>query len=506
MPNQPHPLKILYLAAEVVPFAKTGGLADVAGSLPKVIKAIGHDIRIALPRYGRVSIEKFGLKPVLGPFDVPMDNQFDPAMLLQGHIDDVPVYFIDNARYFDRENIYMYPDDAERFIFYCRAAVEMCRQLNWQPDVIHCNDWHTAIIPNWLKTIYAEDPFFIDTATVYTIHNLQYQGIFGYRVLEVAGIDEYGFIYHPETADINEVVDFMARGILFADVINAVSPRYAQEIMSPEFGERLDPILRERKERVFGILNGIDHEVMNPETDPYIAAHFNRDSLDRRTENKLALQAEANLPPDPKIPLLGIISRLADQKGFDILTAAIDPILNLNLQFVLLGTGDQHYHQLFTKLAQNHPGKLSVFLTFNAALAQKIYAGTDMFLMPSRFEPCGLGQMISMRYGSIPIVRRTGGLADTVQDFDPRTELGTGFVFDTYDRWGLFTAIVRALEHYKNPDRWRKIQVQAMSQDFSWEASARQYIDLYHKALAFERQEADVPVPNPLQSTWTARP
>ncbi len=506
MTDQSHPLKVLYLAAEVVPFAKTGGLADVAGSLPKAIKALGHDIRIALPRYGRVSVEKFGLQPLLGPFAVPMDDQSDPATILQGSVGDVQVYFVDSARYFDRENIYMYPDDAERFIFYCRAAIEMCRQLNWRPDVIHCNDWHTAIVPNWLKTLYAEDPFFVDTATVYTIHNLQYQGIFGYRVLEIAGIDEYGFIYHPETADINEVVDFMARGILFADVINAVSPRYAQEIMTPEFGERLDPILRERKDRVFGILNGIDYEVMDPETDPYIPAHFSRDSLERRIENKLALQAEANLTQDPGISLVGIIGRLADQKGFDILAEAIDPILSLDLQFVLLGTGDQHYHQLFTRIAQSYPGKVGIFLTFNAPLAQKIYAGTDMFLMPSRFEPCGLGQMIAMRYGSVPVVRRTGGLADTVQDFDPATEQGTGFVFDKYDRWALFAAIVRAVEHYKDPDRWRKLQVQAMQQNFSWEVSARQYIDLYNRALAFERQEADVPVLNPLQTTWTGRP
>lgn len=506
MTDQPHPLRVLYLAAEVVPFAKTGGLADVAGSLPKAIKALGHDIRIAMPRYGRVSVDKFHLQPVLGPFPVPMDDTSEPATILQGSIGDVPVYFVESARYFDRENIYMYPDDAERFIFYCRAAVEMCQRMNWRPDVIHCNDWHTAIIPNWLKTIYAEDPFFSDTATVYTIHNLQYQGIFGYRVLEIAGIDEYGFIYHPETADINEVVDFMARGILFAEIINAVSPRYAQEIMTPEYGERLHPILRERKERLFGILNGIDYEAMNPETDPYIAAHFNRDSLDRRVANKLALQAEANLPQDPHIPLVGIIGRLADQKGFDILAAAIDPILNLNLQFVLLGTGDQHYHQLFTRIAESQPGKAAIFLTFNAPLAQKIYAGSDMFLMPSRFEPCGLGQMIAMRYGSVPIVRRTGGLADTVQDFDPATEQGTGFVFDDYNPWSLFAAVVRAVENYKDPDRWRKIQRQAMSQDFSWETSARQYVDLYYKAIAFERQEADVPVVNPLESTWTVKP
>ncbi|MBC7232734.1 MAG: glycogen synthase [Chloroflexi bacterium] len=484
------PLKILYLAAEMVPFAKTGGLADVAGSLPKAIRALGHDIRVSMPRYGRIDPIRFGLQEVLPAFPVPMDKQMEEAAVLQGTIaSDVPVYFIENAKYYDRDGIYMYPDDAERFIFFCRSALEMLKRLNWRPDIIHCNDWHTAIIPNWLKTVYKDDPFFAQTATVYTIHNLAYQGIFGYRVLEIAGIAEYGFMYHPEMADLAEVVDFMARGIFFADVINTVSEKYAQEILTPEFGEKLDPLLRDRRDRLFGILNGIDYEVMNPATDKYIVQNYDVEHLEKRVQNKLALQQQANLKQDAGIPLIGIISRLTDQKGFDILGDVLDHVLDLDLQLIVLGTGDPHYHEMFSRIAQAYQGKAAVFLTFNAELAQRIYAGTDMFLMPSRFEPCGLGQMIAMRYGSVPIVRATGGLADTVKDFDPRTGEGNGFSFARYDRWALFATIVRALENYKYKDTWRRLQIKGMTADFSWNASARKYVDLYYRAIAARGKE-----------------
>lgn len=490
MTKEQQPLKILLLSAEAVPFAKTGGLADVAGSLPKAIRALGHDIRVAMPRYGRIDPEKFELKEILPAFPVPMNKQVEEATVLQGHIaPDVPVYMIENAKYYDRDGIYMYPDDAERFIFFCRSSLEMLHRLDWQPDIIHCHDWHTAIVPNWLKTIYKGDPFFAQTATVYTIHNLAYQGIFGYRVLEIAGIDEYGFMYHPEMADLTEVVDLMARGIFFADVINTVSEKYAQEILTPDFGEKLDPLLRDRRDRLFGILNGIDDKVMNPATDKYIAQNYDVDTLEKRAKNKLALQQEANLNVDAAVPLIGIISRLTDQKGFDILGDVIDHLLDLDLQFVLLGTGDPHYHEMFSRVAQAYSGKAAVFLTFNAELAQKIYAGSDVFLMPSRFEPCGLGQMIAMRYGSVPVVRATGGLADTVKDFDPQTGEGNGFSFEPYDRWALFAAIVRAVENYKYKDTWHKLQVKGMTADFSWNASARKYVDLYYRALAARGKE-----------------
>lgn len=485
------PLKILLLAAEVVPFAKTGGLADVAGSLPKAIRALGHDIRVAMPRYGRISPHRFNLMRVLDPFPVPMDDRSEQAELMQTSLDgDVPVYMIENARYFDRDGIYMYPDDAERFIFFCRGMLEAVKRLDWQPDIVHCHDWHTALIPNWIKTIYAHDPFFENVASVYTIHNLAYQGIFGYRVLEVAGIDEYGFVVHPDTVDLNEVVDFMGRGIFFSDVINAVSETYSREILTPEYGEKLDPLLRDRRDRLFGVLNGIDLDEFDPATDSYLEANYNLESLDQRVHNKLSLQREAGLRQDPHVPVVGIIARLTDQKGLDLVTSTLEAVLqHLGAQFVLLGTGEQRYHDFFSELSDRFPEQAGIFLTFNASLARRIYAGSDIFLMPSRFEPCGLGQMIAMRYGSVPLVRAVGGLADTVSDYDPVSGNGTGFVFTTYDPMALYTSLVRAVETYRHRDIWRELQVRCMQQDFSWEKSARKYVELYNRARAFRAQD-----------------
>lgn len=497
--SQNEPLKILVMAAEVVPFAKTGGLADVAGALPKAIRALGHDVRVAMPRYGRIEPTMFQLQEAIPSFDVPMNHSVEQAGLQQATIaPDIPVYMVESARYFDREGLYMYPDDAERFIFFCRATLEALRHLDWQPDVIHCHDWHTAIVPNWLKTIYEDDPFYANTVTIYTIHNLAYQGIFGYRVLEVAGIDQWGFIYHPEMADLNEVVDLMGRGIYWADLVSTVSETYAREILTPAYGERLDPLLRDRRDRLFGIVNGIDYETANPATDPYIEVNYDATTLDRRLRNKLSLQRESGLPENPDTPLIAAISRLTDSKGFDILGEAIDHVLDLGIQFVLMGTGEQHYHNLFSRMVERYPNQAATFLTFNASLASRIYAGSDIFLMPSRVEPCGTSQMVAMHYGSVPIVRATGGLADTVQETDPGTGQGLGFVFEPYDRWMLFATIVRALEAFRHPNTWRQLQLRGMRADFSWERSAQKYVDLYHRALASR-------IPRPGLETYQVR-
>jgi starch synthase len=483
-------VKILVLSAEAVPFAKVGGLADVAGSLPKALSSLGHDVRLVMPRYARISAERFDLTTEVGEVMVPIDSAAQPARILKGRLaGNVPVYFIDSEPYFGREGIYGYQDDGERFIFFCRAALEMLRALQWQPDVLHCNDWHTGIIPNWLKTLYKGDAFFGPMATLFTIHSLQYQGIFGWRVLEAAGLAEHGFIYHPQISDLDKVVDLMARGILFADAINTVSERYAQEIMTSEYGEKLDPILRDRRERVFGILNGIDQDVFNPASDPYLAAPFDLAHLEKRSQNKEALQRQARLPQAPAVPVIGMISRLADQKGLDLLAESIDHILDLGVQFVLMGTGDQHYHELFTRVTQSYPQSAAVFLTFDLALAQRIYAGSDVFLMPSRVEPCGLNQMIAMRYGAVPVVHETGGLADTIQDWRPETGEGNGFSFKSYDRWALFAALVRAAETYRYKDAWRKLQQAGMSADYSWGRSAQRYIEVYKRALAFKARQ-----------------
>lgn len=481
------PLKVLILAAEIVPFVKVGGLADVVGALPKALQELGHDVRLVMPRYRQVDPQRFHLETLITAMPVSMGPYQVEVNVLRGTIGhDIPVYMIDAPRYFERDNLYGYTDDGERFILFCRAALEAARVLNWSPDIVHCNDWHTGIVPNWMHTVYYGDPFFAETATVYTIHNLAYQGIFGYRLLEVAGVASKGFLY-PQITELANVVDIMGRGILFADAITTVSERYAQEILTPTFGERLDHLLRSRKERVFGILNGIDYQENDPAHDEYIRAPFDATELDKRIENKQALQEQAHLPVNPDIPILAMISRLADQKGLDLLEQIIQPLLVQGVQVVVMGIGDQSYHELFQSFAARYPEQFAVFFTFNTELAQRIYAGSDMFLMPSRFEPCGLNQMVAMRYGCVPIVRNVGGLADTVQNYDLSTNVGNGFLFNDYDPWQFFAAIVRALTVYRFKDVWRTLQQRGMAADHSWGASARRYVDIYRNALAYHR-------------------
>ena len=483
------PLKVLILAAEIVPFAKVGGLADVVGALPKALQAFGHDVRLVMPRYRQVDPQHFHLGTVLDAVSVPMGSYQVQVEVRRGEIGNhIPVYMIDAPRYFDRENIYGYTDDGERFILFCRAALEAMRALDWSPDVVHCNDWHTGIVPNWMHTIYREDSFFADTATVYTIHNLAYQGIFGYRLLEVAGVASNGFLY-PQIAELANVVDIMGRGILFADAVTTVSERYAQEILTPTFGEKLDHMLRSRRDRLFGILNGVDYQEYNPATDRHIHTRYDATLLEKRAENKAALQEQVHLPVRPEVPMLAMISRLSDQKGFDLLSQIIQPLLAQGVQFVLLGVGDQHYHEMFQNLAARYPEQVAIFLTFNTELRQRIYAGSDMFLMPSRFEPCGTSQMEAMRYGCVPIVRHVGGLADTVQEYNPLTGEGNGFVFNNYDPWEFFASIVRALALYPFKDVWHTLQLRGMAADHSWRASAIRYVEVYRNALAFHRDE-----------------
>lgn len=480
-------LRILIVASEGVPYVKTGGLADVIGALPRALRRLGHDVRVVLPRYKSIDTARWHLRTVVSDLPVPINQSTELVNVLEAPPgQDVPFYFIDSEHYFQREKLYGYNDDGERFILFCRAALEFVRTIEWAPDVVHCHDWHTAIIPNWTKTVYRDDAYLGKAASVYTIHNLAYQGIFGYRILEVAGVAEEGFLY-PEVPELANVVDLMGRGVLFADAVNTVSPRYAREILTPEFGERLDPVLRERKDRLYGILNGIDTLEFDPAADTHIASHYDAFSLDDRPANKRALQEQTRLPVNERVPLLGIISRLTDQKGFDLLDQIAVPLIEQGVQLVVSGTGDQHYHSMFQRLAARYPQQVSVNLTFNVEMSQRIYAGSDMLLMPSRFEPCGLTQMLAMRYGSIPVVHRTGGLADTVKEFDSVTNDGNGFSFVRYDPFHLFAAIVRAIEVYKFPHIWQDLMQRAMLADYSWDASAEQYVALYRRALELQR-------------------
>lgn len=477
--------RVLFLSVEVAPFAKTGGLGDVAGALPKALHESGADVRVCMPLYAGIAASHVAAQPIIPSLDVPVGDRTETVTVRQGTLNStVPVYFVESKRYFDRPTIYGHADDGERFLVYCRAALELCRALDWRPDVIHCNDWHTGIVPNWLETLYKDDPFFRGTATVFTIHNLAYQGLFDWHFLELAGLQHQGFLY-PQIGELQHTVDLMGRGILFADAITTVSERYAEEILTSEYGERLDPLLRERRERLFGIVNGIDAVELDPATDPHLPVRFTPETLGLRAGNKAALQREASLPVLPNTPLIGMVGRLSGQKGLDILLPVLDALLRRDVQLVVLGTGDEHYHHALRDAQQRHPERCASFLTFDTPLAQRIYGGSDLFLMPSRYEPCGLGQLIAMRYGSIPVVRATGGLADTVPDYDPHTHTGLGFVFDHYDHRDLLIALTRALETYARPTEWRPLQLRALQQNHSWPQSAQKYLTIYKKAIQF---------------------
>ncbi|MFH1407269.1 MAG: glycogen synthase GlgA [Candidatus Omnitrophota bacterium] len=452
-------MKIAYCSSEVVPFAKTGGLADVAGSLPQALEALGHEVAVFMPKYKTVKIS--GKNTTVGK--------------------NVKVYFIENEKYFGRDNLYGdktgdYPDNLDRFSFFCRETIEFMKKIKFKPDIINCNDWQTALICIYVK----KDPYFKNTKTVFTIHNLSYQGLFSKEELHKTGLGwEY---FNMEALEYYGKINLLKGGIVFSDVISTVSPTYAKEIQTQQFGCGLEGILTKRSGRLFGIVNGIDYEIWDPEKDKKIFKNYSVKQLKDKYINKTSLQEELAITSDENIPMLGMISRLVDQKGFDILSGILDKLLPLKVQFVLLATGEPRYHVLFEEKAKKFHN-LACILRFDATLAQKIYAGSDIFLMPSLFEPCGLGQMISLKYGTIPLVRKTGGLADTITDYNPLDDTGNGFVFEEYNSAKLFDTIRRALASYENKIAWRKLVMRAMKCDFSWNASAKEYIKLYQKTV-----------------------
>lgn len=473
-------LKILLLSAEVSPFAKRGGLGDVAGSLPKALKKLGHDVRVVMPAYRQIEHGYPGVNPMPFHLNVSMGAGVVRAGAFEGRLpdSDVPVYFVAESHLFNRTDIYGYGDDPYRFAFFSRAALDLVvGALEWRPDVVHANDWHTAPAVTWLATAGKNEPRYGNIPTVYTIHNLAHQGkadwgIFDYLGLQTHSLNEEAF----------GEVNFMARGIYHATMINTVSPTYAREIMTPEGGAGLDGLLRYRGFDVHGILNGLDYEEWDPATDTRLAAVFDSEDVARRGHNRRALQSYLKLPQVEDRPLAAMISRLDWQKGLDITGHVIHLLLNGmagEAQFVVLGTGEAHYEAMFAQLANYHREKMSAVLDYNADLAPLIYGGSDLFLMPSLFEPCGLGQLMAMRYGCVPVVRATGGLADTVEN-----EV-TGFTFEGHSAHAFWEALSRAIHVYRHePGRWSEIQRQGMDADFSWERSARGYEQLYGWAVA----------------------
>ncbi|MBP7694374.1 MAG: glycogen synthase [Anaerolineales bacterium] len=477
----PHPLKILFVSAEVAPFAKVGGLADVAGALPKALRRLGHDVRVVMPAYAAIEAQGRAGQLNTRPGGMIVNTGAGPiaAGIYESTLpgSDVPIYFIAQWHLFDRPNVYGYPDDPYRFAFFSLAAFELTNALGWQPDVLHAHDWHTAPAVTWLATAGRNDPRFHALPSVFTIHNLAHQGrtnwdVFRYMGLLTNGLAEEGY----------GEVNFMARGIYHATMINTVSPNYAREIMTYEGGSGLHHLLRFRHYDLHGLLNGVDEEVFNPETDTRLAQRFTANQLDARADNKRALQQKLGLPERPEVPIVGMVTRLDRQKGLDIVGHVMHLLLNGaagDAQVVVVGTGDAGYEEMFRQLAGYHTDKLRAVLAFAPEIAQLVYGGSDMFLMPSLFEPCGLGQLIAMRYGSVPVVRAVGGLADTVRDS------ATGFLFDDFSSEACWHALQRAIYIYNiDKDSWRAIQRNGMTANFSWRNSALGYQQMYEWALA----------------------
>ncbi len=471
-------LKVLLVSSEVSPFAKSGGLGDVIGSLPRALRVKGVDARVVFPKYKNIKQAFNQTAKYIDSFYVSLGWRNQSASVYTFDYD-FPVYGIENEYYFNRDSFYGYGDDFERFAFFSKAAIEFLGTIDdFKPDVIHFNDWQTGPACIYLKDYYSRYTFYSKMKSLFTIHNIQYQGIFGREVLGTIDLND-GYCTNDKM-EFHNNISFMKAGLTYADCISTVSETYAREIQGPGFGYGLDGLLRARSNSLYGIVNGIDYEKYDPETDPYIFRNYNYSRIHLKDANKKALQELLKLPKK-NVPVVGIISRLADQKGFDVIAVALEELLSLDVQIVILGTGEGRYEHLFKNAAWRHPDKMSANITFNEDLAQKIYAGSDFFLMPSLFEPCGLGQLFAMRYGTIPIVRETGGLSDTVKHYNEDTKEGNGFVFRDYDAKGMMWAFREALRLYGQKSDWFQIVENAMSSDFSWEKSAEKYIDLYTK-------------------------
>lgn len=484
-------MKVLFVASEAVPFIKTGGLADVAHALPKTLKEQGVDIRVVLPKYSAIADKYKDEMKAIVDFKVQVGwrEQFAGIQMLE--LDGVIFYFIDNEYYFKREGIYGHYDDGERFSFYSKAVLEMMEKIDFIPDIIHMNDWHTGMMSLIFKDHYSHKKQFEKIKTVYTIHNLKYQGVFPPGVLD--DLLNLNMRYFNEGyIEFYGNINFMKAGLLYSDVVTTVSETYAKEIQHDYFGEKLHGIVQDRKHDLYGIVNGIDYDVYNPKKDASIAKEFDLRSVNRKGENKKALQEELGLPINPEIPMIGMVTRLADMKGLDLIAHVVQELLALDIQLVVLGTGEHKYEAMMHELAHRYPSKVSANIRFDDGLAHRIYASSDMFLMPSRFEPCGLGQLIALRYGALPIVRETGGLKDTVKPFNEFTGEGVGFGFANYNAHELLFTIKHALEVYEDKTTWRNLVKNAMKTDNSWNASAKTYKKLYEELLKPKKTKAVV--------------
>lgn len=480
-------MKICFAASECFPYVKTGGLGDVTGSLPKALEDEGCEVRIFVPLYGGIKTVQHGIRQLeeFNDISVKIGNKEVSFNVWFGILPDsnIEVYFIDCPVYFQREMPYTNDsDEDERFILFQIAVIETLQRLKWAPDVLHCNDWQTSLIPVYLKTNYKWDKLFSDTSTLLSIHNIAYQGRFSKNSVFNAGLS-FSMYYPGGPYELDNTFCFLKAGILFSDIISTVSPTYAKEIQTKEFGSGLEGVLSTRKDDLYGVLNGIDTNIWNPKTDKFIPENYSKKNPANKILCKQELLKEAEIEFNEDIPSIGIISRFAGQKGFELIFPVINELMNLPFQLLVLGSGDEMTEKFFEQLAKSFPHKVNAYIGYSNKLAHWITAGCDMFLMPSRYEPCGLNQMYSLNYGTIPIVRNTGGLADTVKDYNSSDQKGNGFSFDDYTSYALYKTIVRALDIYKDKKIRQKIMDRGMKEDFSWKHSAKEYLNLYEKAV-----------------------
>lgn len=480
-------MKIAFVSSEMVPFAKTGGLADVVGTLAKELRLLGHEVVAFLPRYKMVNPSIFKTEIALEDIEVKMGSDTESGKVLKHFTPEgMTVYFIEHKQFYHRDELYGtvagdFPDNDRRFIFFQRAVLETIKKLKWKPDVIHCHDWTVGLIPVYLKTLYLRDTVFQKARSVFTIHNLAYQGNFPPDSMPLTGLGWEHFTM--DRLEFYGKLSFLKGGVLDADSVTTVSERYAREIQTPEFGAGLDGVLVGQKEKLVGIVNGIDPAEWDPSKDKDLPAQFTADSLDGKARCKAALQKENGLDIDPKTPIVGVVSRLVDQKGINILIEGMERMFHMGLQLILLGTGEEKYHRILREVGRKKRGQASVHILFDPLLAKKIYAGSDMILVPSYYEPCGLSQMIALRYGTIPVVRETGGLADTIQNYDLHTGQGNGFVFSDFTHGAMLWGLERAVETYNNSKAWSRLVKNAMACDFSWTASAKKYLQVYDSSV-----------------------
>jgi starch synthase len=474
-------VRILFVTSEVAPLAKTGGLADVSAALPRYLARAGHDVRVFLPFYNTINPAGAEIETVFPEVDVALgEHGYRVSIVAAKRAGEPTVYLVRCPPLYHRGSLYTADADEHlRFVVLCRAAIAACQRMGFSPDVAHCNDWQSALLPLILETRFAWDRLFRPTRTLLTIHNLSYQGVFPASAVAHAGLAESAHLFHQEQLRAGRV-NFLLHGILYANGVTTVSPTYAREIQGPELGVGLDPFLRARSSTVVGILNGVDYDEWSPERDPLIPARYSSDDLSGKAADKAALQEEVGLPASARAPLAGIVSRLAGQKGFALLEEALPPLLRRQgLQLVALGSGERRLEQLFQRLAAAFPRQVAFVNRFSNQLAHRIEAGADIFLMPSLYEPCGLNQMYSLRYGTVPVVHRTGGLADTVRPFRASTGEGTGFVFEHHTAVGLAWAIEAALDAYGDPAAWARLQRNGMAEDYSWDRQGKLYEQVY---------------------------